>query len=187
MDLHRFKVAIRPDHTRTKDTGAILLPRTGTEDRPEQGKDARRNHIRDLLQGTHESDPADGGADGRVEELTMEEVICPYCSNPAEWVDNAEVYGRSYGKSSMIWLCRPCGAYVGCHNNTTKPLGTLANKELRDLRKKAHEAIDPIWQSGKKKRKEVYIWLMEKFGREIHIGQSDIETCKAIIEYVKTI
>jgi hypothetical protein len=25
-------------------------------------------------------------------------VFCPYCDQPAEWVDNAEVYGRRYGE-----------------------------------------------------------------------------------------
>ena len=69
---------------------------------------------------------------------------CPYCNNPAEWVSNAEVYGRPYGKSWMMYLCRPCDARVGCHQNSQTPLGTMANKELRGWRIKAHDAIDPM-------------------------------------------
>ena len=106
---------------------------------------------------------------------------CPYCGNAAEWVSNAAIYGRTYGKSYMVYLCRPCNAYVGCHNNTTKPLGTMANAELREWRVKAHNHIDPLWQSGEMKRSDVYAWLNRHFGKDIHIGESDVETCRKIL------
>jgi hypothetical protein len=108
--------------------------------------------------------------------------ICPYCGKPAEWVENREIYGKNYGKSYMMWLCRKDDAYVGCHQNTRKPLGTIANKELREWRKKAHAHIDPIWQSEEMARGQVYAKLAKVFGREIHIGEADIETCKKILE-----
>lgn len=106
---------------------------------------------------------------------------CPYCKNEAQWVDNSVVYGRRYGKSYMCYYCKPCDAYVGCHNNTTRPLGTMANKELRDWRMKVHAHIDPVWKYGKKSRGAVYAILKENFGRQIHVGESDIETCKQIL------
>lgn len=112
----------------------------------------------------------------------MKEVICPYCLMPAEWVDNSAIYGKRYGKSYMMYLCRPCDAYVGCHQNTKNPLGTLANKELREWRKKAHAIFDPMWRDGKMKRQEAYHWLKEQTGRWIHMGESDIETCKLVVE-----
>ena len=108
-------------------------------------------------------------------------VICPKCNKEAPWVENKEKYGRNFGKSFMCYFCKPCGTYVGCHENTRRPLGTMADKELMQLRMKAHATIDPLWKDGKMKRKEVYKLLKEKFGREIHIGESDIETCKKII------
>ncbi len=113
----------------------------------------------------------------------MERVICQYCGNDAVWCENKEIYGRNWGKSYMCWLCKPCNAYVGCHNNTREPLGTLANKELREWRKKAHAKIDPLWKSGAVSRKSVYIALRNKFGKggEIHIGHADIELCKRIV------
>ena len=46
-------------------------------------------------------------------------------------------------------------------------------------------AIDPLWKTGKIKRKQVYNWLRQKFGYEIHVGSTDIDTCKKIIEVVK--
>lgn len=114
-----------------------------------------------------------------------QKIICPKCNKKAPWVENKEKYGRNYGRSYMCYYCKPCGTYVGCHNNTRKPLGTMADAELMGWRMKAHAAIDPLWKNGKMTRKEVYGMLKEKLGKEIHVGESDIETCKSIIEIVK--
>lgn len=109
-------------------------------------------------------------------------MICHYCNKEAPWVENKAKYGRNYGNSYMCYFCKDCDAYVGCHNNTKNPLGTMANAELREWRKKAHAHIDPLWKTGRLGRGEMYMWLKEKLGREIHIGESDIETCKQILE-----
>ncbi len=109
-------------------------------------------------------------------------MICPYCKKEAIWSENKIIYGRNYGISYMCYYCKPCDAYVGCHNNTRKPLGTMANKELRGWRKKAHAVIDPLWKTNGMKRKEVYAMLKNKFGKDIHIGEADIGLCKEIIK-----
>ena len=109
-------------------------------------------------------------------------IICPYCGQPAEWVENKEIYGKNYGKSYMMWLCRKDDAYVGCHQNTKKPLGTIANYELRQWRKQSHASFDPFWKVWGMKRDEAYQMLKTKFGKEVHIGESDIEMCKKIIK-----
>lgn len=115
------------------------------------------------------------------------EVICPYCNKKAIWCENRAIYGRNYGRSYMCYLCKDCDAYVGCHNNTKKPLGTLANRDLRRWRMRAHAEFDPIWKSGQhRKRHKAYGWLARELGvEEIHIGESDIETCIKIIELSK--
>lgn len=59
----------------------------------------------------------------------------------------------------------------------------MANKELREWRKKAHLAFDPLWKEYRLDRKKAYKILSIKFGKEIHIGESDIETCKKIIRF----
>ena len=105
---------------------------------------------------------------------------CPYCKKEAQWVDNSVIYGKRYGKSYMCWYC-PCGAYVGCHNNTRTPLGTMANKELRNWRIKAHSVIDPLWKSKQYTRREVYQRLSDAFGKRVHIAEADIQECKEII------
>lgn len=109
-------------------------------------------------------------------------IICPYCAKEAHWVENKEIYGKNYGKSYMMWLCKSCDAYVGCHNNTRQPLGTLANKELRELRKQAHAVFDPFWKEWGMKRQDAYKMLSAKFGKQMHIGESTKEECMAIIK-----
>ena len=114
---------------------------------------------------------------------------CNHCNKPAEWVENKEVYGRNYGSSYMIWLCRDCDAYVGCHNNTKQPKGDyLPKADLRKARRKAHSIIDPIWQTHKYKRNTVYLRLKEAFGREVHIGNTKtVDECEEIIKTAKLI
>lgn len=117
----------------------------------------------------------------------MDEIKCTYCGRPAEWVENKEVYGRNFGTSYMIWLCRPCDAYVGCHQNSRRPKGSFANRPLRQARRAAHAVIDPLWQSHRYKRRTVYIRLKEAFGREIHVGESDEKQCAEIIKTAELI
>ena len=71
-------------------------------------------------------------------------VICPYCRKPAKFMESSALiyHGRNYGP---VYACMPCGAWVGCHPNTTRPLGRLANAELREMKMKTHAAFDPIW------------------------------------------
>lgn len=115
------------------------------------------------------------------------DIYCPYCGQKAKLKGSAIVYnGRDFG---WIWDCRPCDAYVGVHkdSSTFEPKGTLANKELREWRKAAHAAFDPIWQSGQMTRKQAYRWLSEQMNlTEAHIGEFDIEQCRRLIEILST-
>lgn len=114
-------------------------------------------------------------------------MICPYCQKKARWCDNAERYGRRYGTSYMCYWCKDCDAYVGCRNNTKQPLGTMADKELRELRMTAHGLFDPMWKGGGMSRTEAYNFLKNNFGREIHMGESDVKTCREIINFLQSL
>jgi len=111
------------------------------------------------------------------------DVTCPYCNKKAELVDSSVVYGRSYG---MIYLCKcvPSWAYVGCHKGSSKPLGRLADKQLREYKKKVHAAFDPIWKSGDMRRPEAYEWLAKEMNipkKECHVGMFDVERCQVAL------
>jgi hypothetical protein len=113
---------------------------------------------------------------------------CPYCGSVTEYVDSIVVYiKKSYG---MIYLCRPCDAWVGVHRGTSQALGRLADKQLRMWKRKAHEAFDKIWQTGRLSRDNAYYWLSIQLfiPREItHMGMFDIEQCKMVVKVCNTI
>lgn len=100
-------------------------------------------------------------------------VYCDYCGHKAALVDDSEIYGRSFGHTA--YLCRNCGAYVGCHGRTDKPLGRLADATLRKWKMAAHASFDPLWKTGpfRGRRKAAYGWLAGQMGLPVektHIG-----------------
>lgn len=122
------------------------------------------------------------------------EVICPYCYKPAAFVTGAAVYPtRTDLAHKHFYLCTPCHALVGCHPPHGKnrkiidrPLGRLANAELRRAKRDAHDAFDPLWRERAfPTRSNAYHWLSEQLGipkDETHIGMMDVERCKAVVE-----
>ena len=86
--------------------------------------------------------------------------------------DGAEVYPHRTELASLpFWLCDRCHNYVGCHHKSkdrTKPLGCIPTKDLRELRKKIHQVIDPIWQAAPAKRCVLYRHLGSVLGRSYH-------------------
>lgn len=120
------------------------------------------------------------------------EVWCPYCGAESEWVDDVIVYGKSYG--GKVYLCRTCAAWVGCHKQGKhdKPLGRLANADLRKLKVRCHALFDPIWQQaaktrGMKARGLAYKWVAEGLGIDwnmCHFGEFDEATCRRAIGFL---
>ena len=121
--------------------------------------------------------------------MKVYDVDCPYCQKKAELhMDSSIVYRKNYGP---IYLCQCypfCDSYVGCHPDSTAPLGRLANKQLRYWKKQAHKYFDVLWKEDKMKRSDAYKWLSEKLdipGKRTHIGMFDVKTCKTVVELCK--
>lgn len=120
-------------------------------------------------------------------------VTCPYCGSKAEFFRSSKiVYGRDYGP---IYACLPCEAWVGTHKRASsdkyRPLGRLANKELREAKMAAHAAFDPLWRDGEfiGNRRGAYNWLAEALGIDVgqcHVGEFDIEMCRKVVEVCKS-
>lgn len=125
-------------------------------------------------------------------------VVCDYCRAPATFLaSSAPLYrGKDYGPA---WACMGCQAWVGCHPGTERPLGRLADKELREWKRKAHAAFDPLWERKLATRRAErgpaypkaaargsgYKWLAEQLRitrEQCHIGMFDVETCKRVVE-----
>lgn len=124
-------------------------------------------------------------------------VLCPYCGKVAKYVTGREIYSsRGKWDDMWFWACLPCGAWVGCHRYSKKhgfrgdePLGRLANARLRQRKRAAHDAFDPLWnKNARLKRVDAYKWLAGKLGipvEECHIGMFDVEMCDKVIRAVK--
>jgi hypothetical protein len=115
----------------------------------------------------------------RAEVLTGK--VCAYCNGATTYVDSAEVYRRSYG---MIYLCRPCRAWVGVHKGSNVALGRVANAELRDLKKAVHAVFDPVWKQGHLPRGKAYEWLalrMDLPVEQCHVGMFNEKQCRLAI------
>lgn len=111
--------------------------------------------------------------------------VCPYCGDVSILVKGDKIYPhlpKLHHKS--FYLCSPCDAYVGCHPNTTVPLGRLANAELRKKKLLAHSVFDKLWKSGKMSRKDAYAILCEKMAlnpNDCHIGMFTVQQCNKVM------
>ena len=107
--------------------------------------------------------------------------ICPYCKSETKVLTEKEVYGKEY-KGRKIIACKnypKCDSYVGTHDNG-KPLGRLADKYLRQIKKDTHERFDRLWKDKLMTRKDAYKWLSEQLKipfEYTHIGNFNTATC----------
>ena len=132
----------------------------------------------------------------------LKPVTCTYCGNEAELVMGDVVYpSNKRVHHKHFWLCEPCDAWVACHENSPslKPIGHLANKELREAKREVHRVFDVLWQSGYLRHLQergdfaskslctgiAYKWLAERIGipaRNCHIGVFTIEQCRQAVK-----
>ena len=76
-------------------------------------------------------------------------------------------------------------SYVRVHPGTTIPMGTVANKKLRTMRKDAHKYFNQIYYRGIMTKQEAYQWLSEFMGLPMdstHIGMMGEYYCQMVID-----
>jgi hypothetical protein len=104
----------------------------------------------------------------------MEEVMKVYCCECKKEIEprlktGAQMYPHREDLYKLLFLqCIKCKNFVGVHKGTTNPLGVIANQEIKNMRKKIHAVLDPIWKSGKIKRNELYKQLSDFLGWKYH-------------------
>lgn len=101
-------------------------------------------------------------------------------------MDASVVYGDAAKRWPPRYRCMSCGAHVGTHAKTDppEPLGTLANREVRALRRQCHDVFDKYWlkpRRGRKlRRRHAYLRLATFMGMtkdEAHISSWQREKC----------
>ena len=121
------------------------------------------------------------------------EIYCCGCQEKvkARLTNGEEIYPHRGDLYSLpFWKCDECGNHVGCHhkNNSTKPLGCIPTKKLKDARMYIHSILDPIWKSGKLSRKELYHKISQKLGYEYHTAQiKSIQESKEVQKIIKAL
>ena len=115
-------------------------------------------------------------------------MTCPYCHGPAQQASGLDIYpNRPDLHLHRFYRCKPCDAYVGCHRDG-RPLGSLANAELREARRAAHAAFDSLWKDGELSRSYAYDWLSGQLKiprRACHIGMFDLGECNQVLIAVR--
>ena len=113
-------------------------------------------------------------------------IKCPYCGSKALLRPASVVHSRSAPKEEVYVCARypACDAYVSAHRDSHLPMGTLADKPLRDKRRQAHAAMNHLWETGLMTKKEAYRWLQTQLGvpeQEAHIGRFSAFRCEQVI------
>ncbi len=114
-------------------------------------------------------------------------VKCPYCGRNAVLRSAGYVYkGAALNKHLYVCSGYPeCDAYVGVHEGTLMPKGTLANGDLRHKRIETHRLFDAIWKNGIFSRKDAYRWLRDTFcltEEQAHIGEFSEYRCDRLMD-----
>lgn len=121
-------------------------------------------------------------------------IYCPYCGAIAVKRKAEDIYEDVSEESAAkeFWVCSrypTCDAYV-TSGRDGKPLGMLANKELRRLRIAAHQCFDEIYKNKILTRHQAYGLLADRFGipqRYAHIASFDTYRCNETIKMAQEI
>ena len=117
-------------------------------------------------------------------------IRCSYCGSSVT-LRSPEGIIPEFKPGTMLYVCRnypACDSYVKVHPGTKLPMGSLANKELRTLRRKAHFHFDQLYKTGLMTREDAYEWLSSilvvPMGKA-HIGQLGPYYCQQVIDESK--
>jgi len=104
----------------------------------------------------------------------------------AELKNGMEIYRAGWLSHKHFWRCPACLNYVGCHGNSTKPLGCIPTPLMRSARLEIHKVLDPLWKSGRYSRSELYAKLSERLGWQYHTADlNDMVEAKRVWRIVK--
>ena len=122
--------------------------------------------------------------------LAKDIMYCPYCGGRTELRSADGIY-QDNKNGTMLYVCSyypECDAYVRVHAGTKIPVGSMANHELRALRRSAHHYFDQLFKSGYMTKEDAYQWLADLIAAPLsqaHIGYLGEYYCKLVIEESK--
>ena len=119
-------------------------------------------------------------------------IACNYCGRKCQIVDGLTLYPhRGEFINRKFVKCEACAAWTLLDHNG-RPIGPLANVTLHAKRRRALEALKPLWvrvmENGaeeKTAKASAYLWLTESLGlndRPPRINSFDEELCDLTIQ-----
>jgi hypothetical protein len=112
---------------------------------------------------------------------------CPCCQAHSQLVPASDIYTGRPDLDFNMWYCKSCDTYVGTHKTgpwRDFPMGSLADAQLRNLRKQCHTLFDHKWKEKQMNRKAMYVWLQQQMGLaepDAHIGELNANQCLTLI------
>lgn len=117
--------------------------------------------------------------------------VCIECGALGRLMAGAQVYPHRPDLHQRLWYVCPCGAKVGCHPGTARPLGMPCSPETSRARDHAHRVFDVIWRDkvldGVRQytaRNRAYNWLAKELGirsADCHLSHFDRATCERVV------
>lgn len=123
----------------------------------------------------------------------MKAIYCVECASEKECKMIKGDIAYPHRKDLFVksfWQCPDCGNFVGTHNKglSSKPLGCIPNKEMKNARMHIHSILDPIWKTKKLSRSEIYKRISDKVGYEYHTAElRSLDEARKIYVIVKVI
>ena len=117
---------------------------------------------------------------------------CPCCGSPVVLRSADGIY-KSNPHHVQLYVCSKypvCDAYVRVIPGTTIPLGTMADKQLRYLRKQAHHYFDQLHTTGIMTKQQAYAWLADVLQlprQQVHIGYFGDYYCQQVIRQAQKV
>lgn len=139
------------------------------------------------------SGPIDRALRSRHASDEVMKIYCCSCEKDieADLLKGATVYPSRDDLALLnFWQCPHCRNRVGCHSTGDRraPLGVIPTPELSKARNHIHLLLDPIWQSGKIKRSELYRILSDRLGWKYHTAKiRSIEEARIVYRLIQQI
>ncbi len=109
-----------------------------------------------------------------LEEDRYDMIHCTGCDKEvgARLTDGSEIYPHRPDLAGLqFYIHDVCGAFVGVHRKSTRPLGSLATREVKVWRKNIHDILDSLWKSKKITRNAAYQYIGKKIGQTYHTAE----------------
>lgn len=105
-------------------------------------------------------------------------IKCPYCGSTAKFIPSSEI------KNFAVYICPTCHSKASVHKNTNIPTGTMANENLRTLRKRVYSVSQQMFP---KEHWKVYPFIENVCGRKFdhsvgYISNLTENECKKILK-----